>query len=191
MKLSLTSNKILKVEARHTKSVLSNNPPSLPRIGRPKGGNTESVLSKNLAETKSDKLYSLLICAQSKPMEADIIERSRIQARSQPKVTKCECYGANQLMSLNNKEMRTLIKTSQKVSKCKGHTRLSLSTTPVALAQGSARGLSTCGRKMRMLCKPNSTPRTYHPPTSQTITCLLYTSPSPRDRQKSRMPSSA
>ena len=26
---------------------------------------------------------------------------------------------------------------------------------------------------------------------SQCITCLLYTSPSPRDRQKSRMPSSA
>ena len=25
----------------------------------------------------------------------------------------------------------------------------------------------------------------------KTITCLLYTSPSPRDRQKSRMPSSA
>ena len=25
----------------------------------------------------------------------------------------------------------------------------------------------------------------------ETITCLLYTSPSPRDRQKSRMPSSA
>ena len=27
--------------------------------------------------------------------------------------------------------------------------------------------------------------------TNQFITCLLYTSPSPRDRQKSRMPSSA
>ena len=26
---------------------------------------------------------------------------------------------------------------------------------------------------------------------SQVVTCLLYTSPSPRDRQKSRMPSSA
>ena len=26
---------------------------------------------------------------------------------------------------------------------------------------------------------------------AQTTTCLLYTSPSPRDRQKSRMPSSA
>ena len=26
---------------------------------------------------------------------------------------------------------------------------------------------------------------------SRTISCLLYTSPSPRDRQKSRMPSSA
>ena len=28
-------------------------------------------------------------------------------------------------------------------------------------------------------------------PTYSTLTCLLYTSPSPRDRQKSRMPSSA
>ena len=28
-------------------------------------------------------------------------------------------------------------------------------------------------------------------PLPTTITCLLYTSPSPRDRQKSRMPSSA
>ena len=27
--------------------------------------------------------------------------------------------------------------------------------------------------------------------TTETLTCLLYTSPSPRDRQKSRMPSSA
>ena len=27
--------------------------------------------------------------------------------------------------------------------------------------------------------------------TEQTVSCLLYTSPSPRDRQKSRMPSSA
>ena len=33
----------------------------------------------------------------------------------------------------------------------------------------------------------------YSPPCTITITktCLLYTSPSPRDRQKSRMPSSA
>ena len=31
----------------------------------------------------------------------------------------------------------------------------------------------------------------YHPEIQDTITCLLYTSPSPRDRQKSRMPSSA
>ena len=30
-----------------------------------------------------------------------------------------------------------------------------------------------------------------HPHESDTNTCLLYTSPSPRDRQKSRMPSSA
>ena len=29
------------------------------------------------------------------------------------------------------------------------------------------------------------------PFTESTLTCLLYTSPSPRDRQKSRMPSSA
>ena len=30
-----------------------------------------------------------------------------------------------------------------------------------------------------------------HPTPTQHTTCLLYTSPSPRDRQKSRMPSSA
>ena len=38
------------------------------------------------------------------------------------------------------------------------------------------------------------TPRPYSAPytsTKHAITCLLYTSPSPRDRQKSRMPSSA
>ena len=32
---------------------------------------------------------------------------------------------------------------------------------------------------------------TKSPPTTLDIICLLYTSPSPRDRQKSRMPSSA
>ena len=32
---------------------------------------------------------------------------------------------------------------------------------------------------------------TRDPATGEVITCLLYTSPSPRDRQKSRMPSSA
>ena len=31
----------------------------------------------------------------------------------------------------------------------------------------------------------------HEPPETETGTCLLYTSPSPRDRQKSRMPSSA
>ena len=30
-----------------------------------------------------------------------------------------------------------------------------------------------------------------HPLLAESVTCLLYTSPSPRDRQKSRMPSSA
>ena len=33
--------------------------------------------------------------------------------------------------------------------------------------------------------------RALSPITQQMLTCLLYTSPSPRDRQKSRMPSSA
>ena len=32
---------------------------------------------------------------------------------------------------------------------------------------------------------------TQHGHTIQSMACLLYTSPSPRDRQKSRMPSSA
>ena len=31
----------------------------------------------------------------------------------------------------------------------------------------------------------------YHNPNRKELPCLLYTSPSPRDRQKSRMPSSA
>ena len=34
-------------------------------------------------------------------------------------------------------------------------------------------------------------PDEYDPQSTDEITCLLYTSPSPRDRQKSRMPSSA
>ena len=32
---------------------------------------------------------------------------------------------------------------------------------------------------------------TFYTPYTPTVSCLLYTSPSPRDRQKSRMPSSA
>ena len=39
---------------------------------------------------------------------------------------------------------------------------------------------------------PATTPTVQTPPTdTPSTTCLLYTSPSPRDRQKSRMPSSA
>ena len=41
-------------------------------------------------------------------------------------------------------------------------------------AQGMSEGLGTIGENI-----------------NQFATCLLYTSPSPRDRQKSRMPSSA
>ena len=37
----------------------------------------------------------------------------------------------------------------------------------------------------------NQPKRTPNHPTKSHIVCLLYTSPSPRDRQKSRMPSSA
>ena len=36
-----------------------------------------------------------------------------------------------------------------------------------------------------------STPTAHHTPPTHHTPCLLYTSPSPRDRQKSRMPSSA
>ena len=48
------------------------------------------------------------------------------------------------------------------------------------------RGIYTCGIE-----EPNALvqiPSEYNDPN---ISCLLYTSPSPRDRQKSRMPSSA
>ena len=42
------------------------------------------------------------------------------------------------------------------------------------------------------ICKPpHATSRAHIDPGQNKITCLLYTSPSPRDRQKSRMPSSA
>ena len=41
------------------------------------------------------------------------------------------------------------------------------------------------------LAKKYSRKRVIDTPIAEHITCLLYTSPSPRDRQKSRMPSSA
>ena len=41
------------------------------------------------------------------------------------------------------------------------------------------------------LAKPGSGPGNSHPADARPGSCLLYTSPSPRDRQKSRMPSSA
>ena len=42
-------------------------------------------------------------------------------------------------------------------------------------------------KKFELACKKKINPKTV----SKLKTCLLYTSPSPRDRQKSRMPSSA
>ena len=46
--------------------------------------------------------------------------------------------------------------------------------------------------KVFLVAEPRMHGMEQHPMTHQAITaCLLYTSPSPRDRQKSRMPSSA
>ena len=50
-----------------------------------------------------------------------------------------------------------------------------------------------CGQIVELLGRPTSgvTTLTYKIMAQAQSTCLLYTSPSPRDRQKSRMPSSA
>ena len=54
----------------------------------------------------------------------------------------------------------------------------------------------SCARLKRLVAEPGSTIQGYDENiwaqnTTLGYTCLLYTSPSPRDRQKSRMPSSA
>ena len=54
-------------------------------------------------------------------------------------------------------------------------------------------GVSVCtrGREAAITCVTNFIPDYYQTPATWTVNrCLLYTSPSPRDRQKSRMPSS-
>ena len=43
----------------------------------------------------------------------------------------------------------------------------------------------------KISAKTDSVPENYEPLEFAIFACLLYTSPSPRDRQKSRMPSSA
>ena len=55
-------------------------------------------------------------------------------------------------------------------------------------ASPSARGTTLCSGK---ICMPSAVPAVNIPPGALRCPCLLYTSPSPRDRQKSRMPSSA
>ena len=57
-------------------------------------------------------------------------------------------------------------------------------------AEGKTLGrlASTCAHVLRGKHKPEYTP---HVDTGDYIVCLLYTSPSPRDKRQSRMPSSA
>ena len=49
-------------------------------------------------------------------------------------------------------------------------------------------GIDLTGGRVLLLCYPRLLGFTFNP---LSVYCLLYTSPSPRDRQKSRMPSSA
>ena len=51
--------------------------------------------------------------------------------------------------------------------------------------------ISRDGNKQTRASKTPVKMRVWLAPIGQSGTCLLYTSPSPRDRQKSRMPSSA
>ena len=53
-------------------------------------------------------------------------------------------------------------------------------------------GMHTKLKRMWFLSTTNGSPLHFlHPDMDENNNCLLYTSPSPRDRQKSRMPSSA
>ena len=57
---------------------------------------------------------------------------------------------------------------------------------------GMAGILETLGKKVRIVCGQSVPPNlAFIDPDKRIMCCLLYTSPSPRDRQKSRMPSSA
>ena len=50
------------------------------------------------------------------------------------------------------------------------------------------RGPATAGRRMELIYRDTGGP---NPAQAKRLACLLYTSPSPRDRTRSRMPSSA
>ena len=71
--------------------------------------------------------------------------------------------------------------------------------TGTAMAAGLAHAEPTPASDPQLTAAPQAAPPGRQAPfgyavaggASRTITCLLYTSPSPRDRQKSRMPSSA
>ena len=65
-----------------------------------------------------------------------------------------------------------------------------LSSLP-ALAQVSAANVRALNVARNWAVNNNGGLSVYRPAACMFNTCLLYTSPSPRDRQKSRMPSSA
>ena len=61
---------------------------------------------------------------------------------------------------------------------------------PLRREQGLARDVAGCGRQLG-LALGRDYPGLEGFGVERAVVCLLYTSPSPRDRQKSRMPSSA
>ena len=60
--------------------------------------------------------------------------------------------------------------------------------SPLAALSATPRGIAAAANTTHQIIAPR--PNTEHV-AEDTTSCLLYTSPSPRDRQKSRMPSSA
>ena len=92
----------------------------------------------------------------------------------------------NNLYYADMLDMASLVSVLQKVQPdeiynlaAQSHVRISFDQ-PIYTSQVVAMGTLNLLESMRLIC---SDAKFYH--------CLLYTSPSPRDRQKSRMPSSA
>ena len=63
------------------------------------------------------------------------------------------------------------------------------SSSQMEMEKGSVKNGLTFSGPTQLMCLPYECPDVCL--SAQDMACLLYTSPSPRDRQKSRMPSSA